>query len=804
MRPIWREQSPAGSVLGYGAAVLSVLIAILIYTVLGTQAQQSPFILFLGAVAFSAWFGGLGPGLLVTLLSASAAAFIFLPPQFVFDFSDPAVRTRVVLFLVVALLINGLSYARARAHAGADEERARWQVTLASIGDAVIATGSDGRVTFMNKVAELLTGWTAAEAERRDLSEVFHVVNQETREPVESPYTRVMREGSVVGLANHTIIIARDGSERPIDDSGAPIFEDGKITGVVLVFRDVTERARAERALVESEARFRQLADSAPVLIWIADAEGRRYFFNRTWLDFTGRTLEQQAGNGWIEGIHPDDRGSLDIYMAAVRAGQSFRMEYRLRRKSGKYASMLSSGVPLLGAGGEVMGYIGTVTDISEIREAESERILLLEREREARAEAEEAQRRFAFLAEASRVLASSLDYETTLVTVAKQAVPQIADWCAIDLLDEEGTLQRLAVEHVDPARVEWAHEIYAKYPPKPDDPTGVYNVLRTGKSEFYPEITDDMLAASARSPEELDLARSLGITSVLVVPLVARDHALGALSFVTAESHRRLDESDVTLAEDLALRAANSIENSHLYKEAQAAVRVRDHFVSVASHELRTPLSAMLGYTQLAKRRLQRSGTAGETEVEMLGMVEKQAFRLNQMVTSMLDLSRIETGQLSIERADADLAGILQQIVDELQPTLARHRIELKCPPRPVVIEGDRLRLEQVVQNLIQNAAKYSPDGGPIRVRLTEEEGMARIDVTDRGIGIPEAAIPRLFQRFYRAPNADSQQYSGMGIGLYVVKEIVNLHGGTVTVQSKEGEGSTFTIRLPLHSDPS
>jgi signal transduction histidine kinase len=208
-----------------------------------------------------------------------------------------------------------------------------------------------------------------------------------------------------------------------------------------------------------------------------------------------------------------------------------------------------------------------------------------------------------------------------------------------------------------------------------------------------------------------------------------------------------------------------------------------------------------LLGYAELLQRRTMREGTLSERDRRAVQVIVEQAMRLNRMVASLLDLSRIETGQLSIERAPVDLRGLVRRVVEEMQLALDRHTITIHSPDQPVLIMGDELRLEQVLQNLISNAIKYSPEGGPITVQVEQYDARARVAVTDRGIGIPAEALPRLFQRFYRASNVDPQS-SGMGLGLYVVREIVALHGGEVHVTSREGEGSTFTICLPLMAD--
>jgi signal transduction histidine kinase len=236
---------------------------------------------------------------------------------------------------------------------------------------------------------------------------------------------------------------------------------------------------------------------------------------------------------------------------------------------------------------------------------------------------------------------------------------------------------------------------------------------------------------------------------------------------------------------------------------EAEAAVRTRDQFLSIAAHELKTPLTSLLGNIQLLQRRAQREYTLNERDQKMLRVIGDQTLRLSRMIEALLDISRIETGQLSIVRQPMDLRQLALRVVDEIRPSIEHHTLDIHSADAPLIIEGDELRLEQVLQNLIQNAIKYSPKGGPITVTLARDQDLACIAVRDRGIGIPEEAIPRLFQRFYRVPNAGAHQIHGIGVGLFVVAEIVRMHQGTVKVVSREGEGSVFICSFPLAHPP-
>jgi PAS domain S-box-containing protein len=284
----------------------------------------------------------------------------------------------------------------------------------------------------------------------------------------------------------------------------------------------------------------------------------------------------------------------------------------------------------------------------------------------------------------------------------------------------------------------------------------------------------------------------------LIATPLIADSSVIGALIIESPDTQvfSAIDQRQVLM---LATQAALGIRNAQIYREAQEAIRVRDTFLSIASHELKTPLTTILGNVQMLQRRNARDNGLSERNKRTLDIVAAQAARLNRMVTALLDISRIQTGQLSIERTPLDLGLLAQRVFDDLQPTLDNHQVVLNLPDKALIVGGDELRLEQVLQNLVQNAVKYSPGGGVVDVHVEQRNQYACVRVTDQGIGIPQEALSQLFSRFYRADNVQVQHISGMGIGLYVVKEIVDLHGGHVEVTSQEGVGSTFTIYLPL-----
>ncbi len=290
-----------------------------------------------------------------------------------------------------------------------------------------------------------------------------------------------------------------------------------------------------------------------------------------------------------------------------------------------------------------------------------------------------------------------------------------------------------------------------------------------------------------------------LPVRSYLAVSVIARsDEALGGLFFGHGDVGV-FTEREERIVMAIAGQAAIAIDNARLFRAAQDAVRLRDMFLALASHELRTPLTTLRGYTELLQRRAAREGRADERDQRITRLLHQQSIRLGKLIDMLLDVSRIELGQLSLERVPVDLCQMVRQRVSELRETVERHTLHLECEEKDMIVEGDVLRLESVIQNLLDNAVKYSPEGGTIHVKLTTNQDKAILSISDEGIGIPAEAVPLLFKRFYRALNATDEHYGGLGLGLFIVKETLALHGGTVSVTSEEGKGSTFVISLPL-----
>jgi PAS domain S-box-containing protein len=468
----------------------------------------------------------------------------------------------------------------------------------------------------------------------------------------------------------------------------------------------------------------------------------------------------------------------------ALQGDQPVPVTLRWRRRdTGEERWSVVGAAPVFDDEGRVRLAVNTFHDVTERRRAE------------------EALR---LLAGAGEALTASLDADATLTSLARLAVPALADWCAVDLLDEDGSIRRVTVEHVDPAKVSLARAIQERYPVEPDVAYGVPHVLRTGEAELYPEIDDALLVAAARDDEHLAILRGVGLRSAMIVPLAGRERILGAFSLVSAESGRRFRPDDLTLAADLARRAALAVENARLYQATQAAVRDRDEFLSVAAHELRTPIVAMKGYAQLLRRFGAERDRDPERVERALRRIEEGAGRLAALVDDLLVVATDRLGGLPLRPRPVDLAALVRELVVAVEERLdAGHHVAVAGAEAPRVVVADPDRIEQVITNLLDNALKYSPAGGEIRLALGEDGDGILLTVADPGIGLPPGATEAIFAPFGRTRLAAEAGVPGFGLGLSICRRIVERHGGRIWAESPgEGKGTTLAVWLP-HEAP-
>lgn len=424
----------------------------------------------------------------------------------------------------------------------------------------------------------------------------------------------------------------------------------------------------------------------------------------------------------------------------------------------------------------------------------------LLREEQRARTEAEASEQRAAFLANASRLLASSsLDPKATLDTLARLCVPVMADWCFVDLKDETGSVQRTSVAHADPGQDALAARVW-DFPPGPDGsvhPTT--RVARDAESLLVHDVDEAWLRRVSVSDAHHDVMRDVGFHSILSVPLLARGRSLGALTFLAVQPSRHYTQADLETAQDLARRAALLVDNARLYREARRSVRLRDEFLAVASHELKTPLTPLQLRLQWLRRQTRAdlsSALPAALVLSQLDVVQRQVDKLAGLVDGLLDVSRLSSGGLTLQREDMDLEMLAREVKAHLALAATQAGTQVSLFTRGDVRgHWDRARLEQVLTHLLSNALKYGA-GQPVHIELRDEGDKVAVRVEDAGIGISPEYQAHIFERFGRA--VSERHYGGLGLGLYVTRQIVEAHGGEIRVRSEPGRGSHFEVILP------
>jgi PAS domain S-box-containing protein len=683
-------------------------------------------------------------------------------------------------------------------------EAARNQISniLESITDAFVAFDHQWRYTYVNEQATRLLHKTREELLGKQVwDEVFP---QEVGNLGYQEFHRAI---------NQQVSVVFEEFSQSLD-KWLEIHAYPSPDGIAVYFRDITTRKRAEEAQRESEERFQIMADSSPIMIWMSGLDKLCDYFNQPWLDFTGRTLEEELGNGWFENVHPEDlQLCIDTYFTAFDARQKFTMEYRLRRFDGEYCWILDIGIPRFTPDGSFVGYIGSCLDITDRKRVEAERARLLERE-------QQQTRRLQKLAEASLTINSTLSLNERL---------QLITELARDLIEAHQSVTSMTIDN------NWAQAIhtvsvsdkYAQWHNYHEQPngSGIYTlVCRTQRPIRMTQAELEAHPAWYNFGQQRDAHPPM--RGWLAAPLTSRNGNNLGLIQLSDKYEGEFDAEDEAILVQLAQMASTAIDNARLYEESQRANRIKDEFLAVLSHELRSPLNPILGWSKL----LQTHKIDAARTAQALSIIERNAKLQAGLIEDLLDVSRILRGKLSLQICPVDLTSTMQAAMETVRLAAQAKSIDLRFTIldfelgnnqqileysatyeqsnhlKPKIqnpkfqVMGDSNRLQQVIWNLLSNAVKFTPQGGQVDIRLEHFGSQAQIVVSDTGKGIPPEFLPYVFDHFRQADAATTRKFGGLGLGLAIVHHLVELHGGTVQAESPgEDQGATFTVRLPL-----
>jgi signal transduction histidine kinase len=534
------------------------------------------------------------------------------------------------------------------------------------------------------------------------------------------------------------------------------------------------ERRASE--LERSEQRFLDIVEHTADAIIVVDDKGIIRFANPVAKSMFADLRAELVGTDFGFPLVSGETTELDL----LSRGAPRSVEMRVMKSEW-------DGVPAL---------IASLRDITDRKHAEENARRLI-REQTRREAAESSAQTLRFLADATTRLSSSLDYATTLSALAHLCVGRIADWAVVYDVDASGVPHRLAVAHCEPEKEQLAQE-FQTIPIDTRTSHPVLEVLRTGEPKVVHGISENDLEAMTSDSRERDVARALGVSSFLIVPLIARRHAVGAIALVAATPDRRFSDDDVTLATDIAGRAALAVDNARLYRDAQRANKSRSDFLAIVSHDLRTPLNAIIGYADLLGEGIPVAlPPENRTSV---GRIRTAAKHLVYLLDELLAFARVDGGSEKLHIAPCDVRAVARETAALMEP-MAQERgltFRLLLPEAPVEVETDADKLRQVLLNLAGNAVKYTARGGvELEVRAPPADHVL-ILVRDTGAGIAPEHLEQIFEPFWQVDQTQRMQGGGTGLGLSVVRRMLDFLGGTIQVESVLGEGSTFTVQLP------
>ncbi|MGI9105235.1 MAG: ATP-binding protein [Pyrinomonadaceae bacterium] len=692
---------------------------------------------------------------------------------------------------------------KARLAVEVESQRRRLDAIIASVPGVVWEAWGEPdeasqRINFVSDYVETLLGYTVADWVSRP-NFWLSIVHEEDRERAARVAAATFASGQVG--TNQFRWVAKDGRVVWVESQSVAITdEQGRAVGMRGVTMDITERKEAGEALRRSEERYRAFVEQSAEPIWRFEMEspvpldlpadehisrvyeaGYLAECNDVVARMYGYSRAQEMIGQRLADLLPRTEANLAYLRAAVDSGYRLAdVESQELDRAGHTKYFLNNLIGII-EDGALRRVWGTQRDITERKNSEAAR---------------------RFLSDATTLLASSLDYELTLESVARLTLPDMADYCLVHMLEDDGAIRRMVVAHQDPQREAAWREMQRQFPIDLKTPHTISKVLRTGQPEMYPKVSDKLLAAEINKSEEIRMLKQFDIKSAMIVPLLARGRTLGTISFLTVESGRVYGADDLRLAGELARRAALAIDNARLYRRAQEANRAKDEFLATLSHELRTPLTPIIGWVHMMS-----TGKLAATDLTYgLTIIDKNSQSLARLINDLLDMSAILSGKMRIDTLPVPLNSVLTEAIETVRPQAGKQAIEIEFAPSScagiddVIISGDRTRLVQVFWNLLMNAVKFSRADSRVRVSCEVSDGGANVHIEDEGEGIKPEFLPYVFERFRQQDMSTTKTYGGLGIGLALVKSFVEAHGGQVrAVSAGKGRGSRFTVSLPV-----
>lgn len=692
-----------------------------------------------------------------------------------------------------------------------------FEILFELLPQIMFMTGDDGQTPRLNPHWYRYTGHPPDSPLPEDWRYYLHpddteemnrafLANREARKPWTHEYRIRRRDGVFRWHLKHSVPRFSDSGEFVMWIGFATDIHDRKEAEANLQSHmDLLESQIAERTreLKQANIFLDSVIENIPNMIFVKDAKDLRFVrFNKAGENLIGVPRADLIGKNDFDLFPKSEAAAFTgADREVIKNKNVFDIpEEPISTKMG-VRLLHTQKIPVYGDDGQPRYLVGISEDITERKQIEAERFQVAS-ERIAREENVRITARFEFLSKASALLGASLDFERTLRTLTDLAVPGFADWCTIQLLDGQGKFNHIAVSHSDPSMVSWAIELQEKFPADMKAERGAPAVLRTGKSEMLNDIDPALIKAAAISDEQFEILIKLDLYSYVCAPIRIGERIIGTITLIsTRESMRQYSEQDVQLIEQLGQRAGFAVENARLYKESNRLNAVKDEFLATLSHELRTPLNVIQGHAEILNQ--EASTMSPEELANSTQAILRNAQSQLTIVSDLLDVSSIITGKISFRPTFINAVEVLKKTTEALRPQADLKKVSLKiCTSEneSSFIWADATRLQQIITNLISNAIKFTPSGGSVEIDSSNVRTKWRLQVKDSGLGIEPEFLPYVFERFRQEDSSTSRRHGGLGLGLSIVRNLTELHNGTVRATSAgRGKGSTFEVSLPL-----